>query len=70
MSLVAEKGREIRVSIVDGVPRAEMRIGGRNAYLQKVYISTGKIDIFHVNYIELFGTDATTGESCHERTNS
>lgn len=67
MYVSAQRGKEIQISMVGGLPRAETRIGGRNAYLQKVYISTGKIDIFHVNYIELFGVDAATGESCHER---
>jgi len=67
MSLVAQRGKELRVSIAGGVPRAEMRIGNCNAYLQKVYISTGKIDIFHVNYMEFFGIDTTTAEKCHER---
>ena len=69
MFLVSQKRREIRVSLAAGVPRAETRIDGHNAYLHRVYISTGKIDMFHVNYMELFGTDTSSGETCDERTN-
>lgn len=67
MALVSQKGREIRVFLKDGVPRAETRIGTCSAYLQKIYISTGKVNVLHVNYMELFGTDTSTSVSCYER---
>ena len=67
MFLAAQKGREIRVALVGGVPRAQTRISGQDAYLQKIYISTGRLNIMHVNYIDLFGADVATGESRWER---
>jgi hypothetical protein len=53
--------------VIDGTVRADTLISGHRAYLKKIFVSTGKLDIFHVNYIELFGSDVVTGQKRYEK---
>ena len=66
MALAAQPKRPLRVFVENGSAHAEALIDGHRAYLQKIYISTGKINILHINYIELYGVDVVTGEQCKE----
>jgi hypothetical protein len=64
----ADIGRPITVGPVDGVYRASIRIAGRPAYLEKVYIQAVEGGILPtVDYIELHGTDVETGEPAFEK---
>jgi hypothetical protein len=68
INLAAQPGRDIHV-FMDGaaVARAETRIAGKRALLRKLFISTGRVNIVHVNYIDLFGIDVATGAELRER---
>jgi hypothetical protein len=68
MTLVADPTRPIRVCPERGAARAEMTIDGRRATLERMYIATkGALFWKSVEYIELFGKDAETGASRHEK---
>jgi hypothetical protein len=67
MYLASQPTREIRIFVIDGTVRADTLISGHRAYLKKIFVSTGKLDIFHVNYIELFGSDVVTGQKRYEK---
>ena len=54
----------------DGKARAEIVIDGKPAYLKKLYIdATEGVVLPTVNYVELFGEDAKTGQQRHEKIN-
>jgi len=68
MKLVPAEDRPIKVYVKDGKARAEMIIGGRAAYLTKLYIdSTEGVVLPTVNYVDLFGTDVANGAPVRER---
>ena len=65
--IVAQPKRDIRVFLERGAARAETLIAGKRAFLKRLFISTGKLNFFRVNYIDVFGLDVTTGAEVHER---
>ena len=65
--IVAQPKRDIRVFLERGAARAETLIAGKRAFLKRLFISTGKLTFFRVNYIDVFGLDVTTGAEVHER---
>jgi hypothetical protein len=68
MFIVPYKARPIRVHMKDGKARAEMLIGGGYAYLKKLHIDvTEGIVMPTVNYVELTGEDAKTGQQRREK---
>jgi len=68
MRLVAFEERPIRVQSVKGGYRAMTIIGGRLAYLDKIYVRTKEDSMMpKVLYIELFGEDLTTGQPAYEK---
>lgn len=68
MKLAAFPKREIRVyTHGDGV-KAVMVINGKPAYLEKVFIDSKEgLVLPTVLYVELFGTDVSTGEKRYEK---
>ena len=68
MTIVPYKARPIRVHMKDGKARAEIVIDGKPAYLKKLHIDvTEGIVMPTVNYVELVGEDAKTGQQRKER---
>ena len=65
--IAAQPARDIRVFLERGAARAETSIAGKRAFLQRLFISTGKLNIFRVNYIDVFGLDVATGAEVRER---
>ena len=65
--IAAQPARDIRVFLERGAARAETLIAGKRAFLKRLFISTGKLNIFRVNYIDVFGLDAATGAEVRER---
>ncbi len=68
VKLAAFPKREIRVyTHGDGV-KAVMVIGGKPAYLERVFIESKEgLVLPTVLYVELFGTDVSTGEKRYEK---
>jgi hypothetical protein len=67
IALVSEKQREIDIYPQGNTVRAETTIGGRRAYLKKIYVGIRKGALLSTpSYIELTGTDITTGEGLQE----
>jgi hypothetical protein len=67
-SIVAAKDRPMKLYLKDGRPRAEGRIGGTAAFLQKLYVRFAEnTTIPKVAYVDLIGVDAKTGEPRRER---
>jgi hypothetical protein len=70
MIIVPYKARPIRVHMKDGKARAEIPIDGQPAYLKRLHIDvTEGIVMPTVNFVELFGEDAKTGQPRHEKIN-
>ena len=68
MQMAADIGRDITVDVVRGVPRAVTDIDGREAVLDRIYVKSIKGKLWpSVEYLELFGVDATTGKERYER---
>ena len=68
MKMAADIGREITVDVVKGVPRAVTDIAGREAVLDRIYVKSIEKKLWpSVEYLELFGVDAATGEERYER---
>jgi len=68
MKLVSDKQRPIHLALKDGAVRAETSIGGHQAYLQKIFITTRKRLTINVAVsAELYGVDAETGEARYEK---
>jgi hypothetical protein len=67
MGLVSQRRRDIHIYRRGNSIYAETLIGGRRAYLTKVYVTAHKVlAIPEVKTIELFGRDVETGELLHE----
>ena len=65
---IVSNHHEIRVTLKDGVARAETMIGGHHAYLRKIYVMTHKRLTMNItDFAELQGIDVDTGEECRER---
>ena len=69
LDMAAGIGRKIWVYAAGGRYRAEMRIDGRPAFIDKIYITSVKRAAFfpRVISIELYGKDVITGESRYEK---
>ena len=69
MRMKAVEGRDIKVFILNGEPKAEMIINAKNAYLSKVYINSKDnfAGIPKVIYYTLTGNDTETGEETVEK---
>ena len=68
LKLVAQRQREISIVRQGDTVHAESVIGGRRAWLRKMYVNTHKVlAVPTVKYIELFGIDMATGESVSEK---
>jgi Domain of unknown function (DUF4833) len=68
MTLVSDKKKEIRVVRMGTAVRAEARIGGCEAYLQKIFIASKKSWMVNLpDYAEMIGSDMSTGAECRER---
>jgi hypothetical protein len=68
MTIVSYSDRKINVVIQNGKAVAEIMINDSLAYLDKIYIHSRETRMFpKVNYIELFGRAATTGDSLREK---
>jgi len=68
LDMKAEIGRPITVQREGDGYRATAQIEGSKAYIKKIFIhATGKGMSTSVNYIELHGDDAKTGESRFEK---
>jgi hypothetical protein len=68
LTIVSDKKKEIRIVRMGAAVRAEAKIGGCEAYLQKIFIATRKSWLVNLpDYAEIIGTDVSTGSECHER---
>lgn len=67
--LNAFKKRPVRVVMQDGRPTALTQINGRIAHLRKVFVQVDPDSglMPRVEYLELFGTDASTDKTLYER---
>ncbi len=67
MELVSQRHRNISVYRRGDSVHAETMIGGRRAYLNKVYVTAKRVlAVPTVKSIELIGTDVETGQPLHE----
>jgi hypothetical protein len=68
MYLVSDPRREIHIHRQGSAVQAETLIGGRHAYLQRIFITTRKSLLFRTPIsAELFGLEISTGEPCYEK---
>jgi hypothetical protein len=68
MEMVADTKRSIRVYRHEGLYRAETRIGGRPAFICKIYVKSTETGLMpRVDYIDFYGKDVETGQTRHER---
>jgi hypothetical protein len=68
MTLVSQKQRPIHVFQQDSRVSAVTRIGGRDAYLRKIYVKTQRSGLLRTaDYFELFGKEVSTGDDCYEK---
>jgi hypothetical protein len=68
MTLMAYERREIKVYQDGSAVRAEILIDGHPSFLESIYISsTEGILLPKVNFVELHGLDAKTGERRYEK---
>jgi hypothetical protein len=66
--IVSDRQRPIHVSVKDGTAIAQTTIGGHQAYLQRIFITTHKVlKVDRTLYAEMFGIDVATGEKCYEK---
>src|SRR5437016_6198987 len=65
MTLASDRRREIHVYLRDGMVRAETTIGGRRAFLQRIFVTTRKfLTLNEPVSAELYGVEVATGEPC------
>jgi len=68
LTIVSDKKKEIHVFHMGNTVRAVAKIGGCDAYLEKIFIAQKKSWLISLpDYAEMFGTDMSTGAPCHER---
>lgn len=68
LKMKADVGREVYVDRFEDVYRAYMRIDGRQAYVDHIYIFADESGLMpKVEYLELFGVDMETGEEVYEK---
>ena len=67
-SIAAAKGRQMKLYLVDGKPRAEGRIAGVQAYVSKFFVQFKKDTLIPgVEWVDFYGTELKTGRAVHER---
>ena len=67
MKLTALKERPLTLLKVDGPWRARTQIGGKQAYLRRVYIATDESGVFpKVLYVDIFGEEVGSGHAVTE----
>jgi hypothetical protein len=67
MKLTALKERPLTLLQVNGRWRARASIGGKQGYLNRVYIATDESGVFpKVLYVDVFGEDVSTGNAITE----
>ena len=67
MEMVADTERPIRVHRHDGLYRAETSIGGRPAFISKIFVKSTETGLMpRVDYIDFYGTDVETGKPRYE----
>ena len=68
LEMKADVGRNVFVEAVDDTFRAFIDIDGRRSRLDRIYIFADEAGLMpSVEYIELFGADAETGEDRYEK---
>ncbi len=68
MEMAADIGRSVKVYERDGVFRAEARVDGRPAYIEKLFIHSIEGGwLPKVKHIEFFGVDVETGDRRYEK---
>ena len=68
LKMKADVGRNVFVEAVDDTFRAFIDIDGKRSRLDRIYIFADESGIMpKVEYIELFGVDAATGEDAYEK---
>jgi hypothetical protein len=66
--IAAAKDRPMKLYLKEGQPRAEGRVGGVAAFLTKFYVKFAVgTTLPKVEYVDLIGVDAKTGEPKRER---
>ena len=68
MTIAADKKKEIHILRAGNTVRAAAKIGGCNAYLEKILIASKRSWLISLpEYAEMTGTDVSTGATCRER---
>jgi Domain of unknown function (DUF4833) len=68
IEMVADAQRSIRVYRHEGLYRAETLIGGRPAFICKIYVKSTESGLMpRVDYIDFYGMDVKSGEPRYER---
>jgi len=68
LKMKADIGRNLWVKSVDDIYKAYMEIDGHQAVVEKIFIFATEGGLYPtVEYIELYGADAETGEECYEK---
>ena len=68
LKLSADLGREIKVGPINGTWHAIVNIDGHSSILDRIFVKSVEKKLWpSVEYVELFGVDAKSGESRHER---
>ena len=68
LTIVSDRKKEIHVMHVGNTVRAAVKIGGCDAFLEKIFIASKKAFVLSLpDYAEMFGTDMSTGAPCYER---
>ena len=68
LTFKARRGRHATLRMNGGCPVVLLKIHGRLAILTRIYVKSKEGGVMpKVEFIELFGEDATTGEPLHEK---
>jgi hypothetical protein len=67
MTMKALKDRPTRLVVAKGCPCAIMRIGGRDAFVGRIFIKTREGSDSNVEFIELSGRAVSNGRALRER---
>ncbi len=68
LTIVSDRKKEIHVFRMGNTVRAAVKIGGCDAYLERIFIAVKKSWPLNLpDYAEMFGSDMATGAPCHER---
>jgi hypothetical protein len=68
LSIKASRERLLTIGMLNGCPAATGRIGGQNGILRRMFVQSKEDSLRpKVEYVELFGEDATTGGPLYEK---